>query len=280
MLKEIEQRLPIGSADIPFLETFWAPFCDSAQERKQSNLPTQTDSIARQRNETRSKTTINPCSKAYWTTERLTWLEETVKETQYLYSDHIDGGNHVHTYRPSTGELIRRLKGFPEWPGLSARQAHAALVIGLGKLADAGEDPWSMLPDNQVKILSSEDDFLAAWPKVRGFGVNLAKVVEQAKAKPITWRPELEEQLGPVSPTYKLFCDVCMYLQSEVGPDGYILLPQHELAGLLETKQGGISSFCQRAKDAGFLREVNGGQWSRTQRLAKRYKCLSVLVKG
>jgi hypothetical protein len=71
-----------------------------------------------------------------------------------------------------------------------------------------------------------------------------------------------------------------MYLQSMVGSDRYILLPQHQLAGLLGMKQGGISSYCKRATDAGFLRELNGGQWSLAQHQAKRYKCLSVLVKG
>ena len=239
-------------------------------------MSTQTDTIATRHNNTSTITT--PLAKEYWTPERLTWLEEAVIENQYLYVAHIEEGNHLHTYRPSSGELIRRLKGLPEWAGLSPRQAHDALVIGLGKIRDAGGDPWDLLPDNDVKGLSAEEDFIEAWPEVRGSRIDLAEVVAQVKANPTAWNPELEEMLKPVTPNYRLFCDICVRLQSMVGSDNYILLPQHQLASLLGTKQGGISSYCNRATKAGFLVELNDGQWSHAQHQAKKYRCTSTLT--
>src|SRR5262249_38214605 len=138
-------------------------------------------------------------------------------------------------------------------------------------------DPWSLLPDNEIKEIPAEEDFIDAWPKVRAYDIDLAKVVQQAKTSPITWSPELEDRLSPVSAQFRLFCDVCMYLQSMQGRNGYILLPQHQLATLIGTAQGGISSYCSRATKAGFLEELNGGRWSHAQHQAKQYRCLSCL---
>lgn len=202
-----------------------------------------------------------------------------MNENGYLHSVHMEG-DHVQAYRPSTGELVRKLKGLPEWAGLSTSEAHRALAIGLGKIINANGDPWSLLPDNDIKCIPAEEDFLAAWPKVRGSSIDLAAVVHRAQANPISWSEDLKEKLSPVTARFKLFCDVCLYLQSMVGSQGYILLPQHHLAPLLETRQGGISSYCQRAKGAGFLEELNGGQWSYAQRQAKRWRCSLHLERG
>jgi hypothetical protein len=239
-------------------------------------LSTQTDTIAGRRSEA-SKTTIDPCAREYWTQERLEWLEEIVSVNRYLYEGHLESARQTGRYQPSTGELIRRMKKFPEWAGLSTREAHDALAIGLAKLADAGVDPWSLLPENDIKYISAEEDFIDAWPKVRANDIDLAAVVQQAKASPVKWSPALEDNLSPVSPQFRLFCDVCMYLQSMVGPNSYILLPQYKLAPLLGTRQGGISSYCNRAIKAGFLEELNGGRWSHAQHQAKQYRCLSSL---
>lgn len=201
-------------------------------------------------------------------------------ETNFLYSAYVDDCKRFGFYRPSTGELIRKLKGLPEWAGLSTGQAHRAIAIGLGKIKNDGRDPWELLPDNEIKEISAEEDFIEAWPEVRGSSIDLPEVVRQAQASPIRWSQELQDMLAPVTPQFKLFCDICMCLQSMVGRDAYILLPQHQLASLLGTKQGGISSYCNRAKKAGFLEELNDGRWSHAQHQAKHWRCTSHLERN
>jgi len=239
-------------------------------ERK--DLVTQTANIAA-RGKTRPPIT-DPLSKEYWTRERLAWLEEAVNDNNDLYADYSAGGERVDSYQGSTSDLVRRLKGLPEWAGLSERQAHRAVVIGLARLRRDGEDAWDLLPSNELNGLSAEDDFVAGWKQLR-VGSNpdaLRNAVEKAKASPISWSEELIERLYPVSGKFKVFCDVCIYLQSTVGGDGYILLPQHQLAELLGLKQSGISSFCQRAESGGLLEKLDGS-YSRTQRKAIRWRC-------
>jgi hypothetical protein len=86
---------------------------------------------------------------------------------------------------------------------------------------------------------------------------------------------EWREKLEPASPGYKLFCDVCMYLQTMVGAEGYILLPQLQLAKLIGTAQGGISTYCGRAERASLLRRVDPN-WSWKERKAIKWQRTSV----
>lgn len=176
----------------------------------------------------------------------------------------------------STFELVRALKGLPEWAGLSVHQAHNAVAIGLAKIRRHGGDPWMLLPDNEVKQISAEDDFPDTWNAVRSGKIDrsdyLKQALEQAKRSPIKWSKELEAKLAPASASFKLFCDVCIYLQGMVGADGYILLPQVQLAELIGTAQGGISTYCVRAERAGLLRRVDPN-WSWKKRKAIKWQC-------
>src|SRR6266851_7051355 len=82
----------------------------------------------------------DPLSEQYWTEERLQWLEEAVDDNNDLYGKYLVAGDYSY-YRGSTSELVRRLKGLPEWAGLSARQAHRAVVIGLARIYEDDGDP-------------------------------------------------------------------------------------------------------------------------------------------
>jgi hypothetical protein len=62
------------------------------------------------------------------------------------------------------------------------------------------------LPDSDVKCISAEEDFNYAWPKERGYDIDLAEVCERAKASPIEWTEELQNRLLPVTPGYKFTC--------------------------------------------------------------------------
>src|SRR6266853_4208470 len=97
----------------------------------------------------------DPLSKQYWTEERLQWLEEAVEENNDLYGKYVVSLDY-RFYRGSTSELVRRLKGLPEWAGLNARQAHRAGLIGLAMIYDDDGDPddygdpWSLLHSNEL----------------------------------------------------------------------------------------------------------------------------------
>ena len=151
-----------------------------------------------------------------------------------------------------------------------------AVAIGLAKIRRHGGDPWMLLPDNEVKQISAEDDFPDTWNAVRSGKIDrsdyLKQALEQAKRSPIKWSKELEAKLAPASASFKLFCDVCIYLQGMVGADGYILLPQVQLAELIGTAQGGISTYCVRAERAGLLRRVDPN-WSWKKRKAIKWQC-------
>lgn len=183
----------------------------------------------------------------------------------------------------STWEFVRTVKGWPEWSGLSASQADHAIALGYAKVVRDGGNPWDLLPGNNFKGLDAQEDFLAAWPKVkigRQDGRDyLTQAVELAKANPINWDKDLQQRLAPVTPRFKLFCDTCMCLQSMVGAQGYILLWQERLAELLGTKQEGISVYCQRAKLAGLLVELDNGHYERGKK-CKHWRCTCTWTKG
>jgi len=239
-----------------------------------TSLIAQSDNTAaRHSNATTNR--VDPLSKGYWTRERIQWLEEAVTDNNDVYADYLQSNRRIYSYQSSTSDLVRRLKGLPEWAGLNAGQAHRAIVIGLARLRRDGNDIWDLLPTNQLNCLSAEDDFLAGWEQLRR-GSNrdaLWDAVVKAKSSPIDWNEEVRDRLSPITSKYKLFCDVCTYLQSTVGSDGYILLPQYQLAALLDMKQSGISSFCQRAERAGFLQKVDG-TYSQREGRAIRWRCL------
>lgn len=240
----------------------------------------ETNSLIAQRDSTAARTTnatadVDPLSGEYWTRERIQWLEEAVTDNNDLYEDYLQAGRYVDSYQSSTSDLVRKLKGLPEWAGLSGRQAHRAIVIGLARLRRDGEDVWDLLPTNELNGLSAEDDFLTGWEQLRR-GSNpdaLRGAVARAMSSPINWNEELKDKLAPITSTYKVFCDTCIYLQSTVSSGGYILLPQHQLAELLGIKQSGISSFCHRAERAGFLLKIDGS-YSQREGRAIRWMCL------
>ena len=252
-------------------------------------MSTPFDIVALRRNETTTQSN-DPLSKQYWTEKRLRWLKEVVDENNDLYGKYLVAFDYSY-YRGSTSELVRRLKGLPEWAGLSARQAHRAVVIGLARIYDDDGDPdvygadeygdtdghgnpWNLLRFNELQALEAEEDFVAGWEELR-IGTNpdaLPDAVAHARHSPIKWSSHLEEKLSPVTPKFRLFCDVCICLQTMVGKAGYILLPQHQLAELLRLKQPGISSFCKRAERAGLLQKVDAS-YSYSQHKAIRWRC-------
>jgi hypothetical protein len=218
---------------------------------------------------TSTKNSANPLRQDYWDADKLLWLEELMIINRSLYDAHIESGDYANGYQWSTGALVRRLKALPEWVGLSEKQAYEALVIGIGKLRLAGcdpsimvygEAPCDLLPDNVVRGISGQEDFMQAWPKARASSANLEQAVQYAKDHPVKWPAKFDEALlryNPTTPIFKLFIDTCLYLQGMVGEEGYILLPQSKLALLIGTKQGGVSTYCQVAKKAGVLAPLN-----------------------
>jgi len=223
----------------------------------------------------------SPTERGYWTTERLDWLEDKVTKNNALYDDYTlnDGSG---AYRSSTAELVRYLKGLPEWAGLSAAQAHEAIVVGLYKLRQDSDDVWELLSENYDGT-SAEEDFLAGWRGLRIGKLDAAdylqQAVEQAKNRPIGYNEDDEQvtRLQPLTKGFKLFCDVCLYLQTMVGP-GYILLPQSKLAELLDVSQQMISAYCRRAEDAGFLVKLDP-RYSAVGHRAIRWHCTSTWSK-
>jgi hypothetical protein len=203
-----------------------------------------------------NKVSDNPLDSKYWTQERLDWLHCVVKMNCARHEEHLETTERVTGYRNSTFDLIRDLKTQPGWAALSPELAHVALTEGLSRLY--GKNGWGALPMNALNQMDPEDDFLRHWPRVKArldVGV-FARAVLSAKANPLNWGDEWEKRLYPLTRQFKLFCDVCIILQTLHG-NNPILLPQEKLAELLETKQPNISGFCQRAQRAGFLKKVN-----------------------
>src|SRR5262249_7291668 len=154
----------------------------------------------------------------------------------------------------------------------------AAATKGLTMLARGTAyefHPWTMLvADCEIVEVPVESDFLATWLKVSAkFGPDVREsAVARGKEQPHPRRKELETRLAPISPLYRLFCDSCMYLQTAIGPDMPMTLPQSQLGKLMGTTQKTISTFCQNAEDAGLLTRVNP-HYSRAKRIAVLWRC-------
>jgi hypothetical protein len=236
-------------------------------------------SSANRKIDTRSHRHPYPTEASYFTDERLQWLAEKIVWNNSQYQTYLEENFMNGTYCGSTSRLVQVLKGLPEWAGLTEAQATKAIYVGLAKLtADPNEDPWAMLPDNEVNGMDAVDDFRSAWRSMR-VGISdapLENAFNLARTNPINWSDELKDQIGPIGAKMKLFCDACIYLQGT--QDGYIILPQIRVAELLNVTQQAVSAFCGTAERAGFLIRVNGDYVKGKQ--AIRWRCTQSLERS
>jgi len=225
----------------------------------------------------------DPLGKDYWTEEHQQWLEELVEENNNLYTEYMLSDEHAHTYRGSTSNLVMELKACPEWAGLTVSAAVRAIKIGLGKILREGGDLWSLLPENELKGISAQEDFAEAWTQLTAKldARSVERAVKQAKREPIAYSEELAEKLAPLTDNFKVFCDAVLYLQTMAGPSGHIILPQHQLAEFIGNglKQSAVSSYCRRAERAGLLVKVDA-RYSEHERRAMRWRSSAHFSKG
>lgn len=212
----------------------------------------------------------------YWTQERLEAFEEAMTENEASYENYLDSDERMWRYQSSTAELVRYLKTLPEWQGLSSSRAFSCVVVALDKINKGGGDPWSLLPDNELKGITAAEDFVETWEALPPANV-LELAVEQAKSAPIMYTDDLKKQLEPITPAFKVFCDLCIYLQTAVGRAHYILLPVHKLAPLLGTKPSGVSTFSKRAEKAGLLERLKDHSFE--EHRAIQWRCTRTFVR-
>ncbi|PYV73667.1 MAG: hypothetical protein DMG97_10800 [Acidobacteria bacterium] len=198
-----------------------------------------------------------PMHRAYWTRERLEQIKQLVEETVVDFESWQVTAYHGE-YRGVTLTLVRKLKGLPEWEGLSPEEAARALDVAFQML---GKDWDSMIPVCGVNQLEARDDFIATWKGVR-LALDpegrdpLVAAYEFVCVRPQPVTADIREWLGSCTPKFWMFFCTAHRLQQMMGPCGYILLPQEKIARLMKVSQWQVSAWCTRLRQLDVLEEV------------------------
>jgi hypothetical protein len=210
---------------------------------------------------------VSPTDPRYWKSKRrLTLLKRLLADNNRAFQKWVERAL-PHEYRAGALDLVRMLKSFPEWEGLTDEEAARSLDIAFRILAaetrrerhDASdEDDWGlMFEDTGMTQIEPRDEFMATWlgakfPKDPYGRDPLALAKERAEQQPIGRSEDLEDKLGTCSSGLLRFLSFCCYLQQLNGA-GYIILPQDKIGQLLGVDQRQISRWCKRLKYAGIL---------------------------